>query len=583
MKHGGSFLLDPVVCHVFSREQFSDEQREINRMVREFAKERLYPRRDELAELNGELTLELMREVGELGLTAIDIPERFGGLEESKSTSALVNEALTTGGSADWIVTFSAHVGIGTLPIVFFGNESQKERYLPRLASVELLSAYALTEPNAGSDAMSLKTSARPTEDGEAFLLTGTKQYITNGGWADLFIVFAQIEGKGITAFIVERDSEGLSVGAEEKKMGIKGSSTVNLTLEDARVPAENLLGEPGKGGAIALNILNIGRFKLGAADLGGCKFCIDQSTQYALEREQFGQPIAYFEAIRKKFAEMVVRTYMLDSVIYGTVGLMDARIAELDASSPDYNEQVMGTLEEYAIEASISKIFGSETMFRVSDHGIQIYGGYGFSEDYPLARAFRATRIDRIFEGTNEINRMVIYGYYLRKSLMEELPMREAAAGWAQGAPAGDSPLRWEIEALDAARRLTVKSLFEAISRYGQDLRNAQVVGEDLADLAIGYYAASSAINRLLQLEGDQLKSRPHLALARLVAATYLEDAWRLFFRLRPVLFADNYAQRYGRDFETLLQKLHLPFDPVKEVQVLTDDLFHHGHYRFD
>jgi alkylation response protein AidB-like acyl-CoA dehydrogenase len=583
MKHGGSFLLDPVVCRVFSREQFSDEQREIDRMVREFAKEKLFPRRDELAELNGELTLELMREVGELGLTAIDIPERFGGLEESKSTSALVNEALTTGGSADWIVTFSAHVGIGTLPIVFFGNESQKERYLPRLASVELLSAYALTEPNAGSDAMNIKTSARPTEDGEAFLLTGTKQYITNGGWADLFIVFAQIEGKGITGFIVERDSKGLSIGAEEKKMGIKGSSTVNVTLEDVRVPAENLLGEPGKGGSIALNILNIGRFKLGAADLGGCKFCIDQSTQYALERQQFGQPIAYFEAIRKKFAEMVVRTYMLDSVIYRTVGLMDARIAELDASSSEYNEQVMATLEEYAIEASISKILGSETMFRVSDHGIQIYGGYGFSEDYPLARAFRATRIDRIFEGTNEINRMVIYGYYLRKSLMEELPMREAAAGWAQGAPAGESPLRWEIEALDAARRLTVKSLFEAISHYGQDLRNAQVVGEDLADLAIGYYAASSAINRLLQLEGDQLKSRPHLALARLVAATYLEDAWRLFYRLRPVLFADSYAQRYSGDFETLLQKLHLPFDPVKEVQVLTDDLFHHGHYRFD
>jgi alkylation response protein AidB-like acyl-CoA dehydrogenase len=552
-------------------------------MVREFAKKKLFPRRDELAELNGELTLELMREVGELGLTAIDIPERFGGLEESKSTSALVNEALTTGGSADWIVTFSAHVGIGTLPIVFFGNESQKERYLPRLASVELLSAYALTEPNAGSDAMNIKTSARPTEDGEAFLLTGTKQYITNGGWADLFIVFAQIEGKGITGFIVERDSKGLSIGAEEKKMGIKGSSTVNVTLEDVRVPAENLLGEPGKGGSIALNILNIGRFKLGAADLGGCKFCIDQSTQYALERQQFGQPIAYFEAIRKKFAEMVVRTYMLDSVIYRTVGLMDARIAELDASSSEYNEQVMATLEEYAIEASISKILGSETMFRVSDHGIQIYGGYGFSEDYPLARAFRATRIDRIFEGTNEINRMVIYGDYLRKSLMEELPMREAAAGWAQGAPAGESPLRWEIEALDAARRLTVKSLFEAISHYGQDLRNAQVVGEDLADLAIGYYAASSAINRLLQLEGDQLKSRPHLALARLVAATYLEDAWRLFYRLRPVLFADSYAQRYSGDFETLLQKLHLPFDPVKEVQVLTDDLFHHGHYRFD
>ena len=583
MKHGGGFLLEPVVGRIFSREQFSDEQREIDRMVREFAREKLFPRKEELAELNRELTLDLMREVGELGLTAIDIPERYGGLGETKSTSAMVNEALTTGGAADWVVTFSAHVGIGTLPIVFFGNDDQKERYLPRLASVEMLSAYALTEPDAGSDAMNIKTLARPTEDGKAYLLTGTKQYITNGGWADLFIVFARIADKGMTAFIIERDSQGLSIGAEEKKMGIKGSSTVNVMLDNVRVPAENLLGEPGKGGAIALNILNIGRFKLGAADLGGCKFCIDQAVQYSLERQQFGQPIAYFEAIRKKFAEMIARTYMLDSIIYRTVGLMDARIAELDVAGPEYNAQVMAALEEYAIEASSCKIFGSETMFRVSDHGVQIYGGYGFSEDYPLARTFRATRIDRIFEGTNEINRMVIYGYLLRKSLMEELSLREAEAGWTREEPAADTPLRWEIASLDVARRLTVKCVFEAISRYGQDLRNAQVVGEDLADLVIGYYAASSAINRLQQQEEGAVKSRAHVALARLVMATYLEDVWRLFYRLRPSLFADTYAQRFGDVFEEQLQKLHLPFDPVNEIQILTDDLFHHGHYRFN
>jgi len=552
-------------------------------MVREFARERIYPRRDELATLNKDLTLQLMHEVAELGLTAIDIPERFGGLEQSKTTAALVNEALTTGASADWMVTFSVHVGIGSLPLVYFGTEEQKEKYLPRVASAEMLTAYALTEPGAGSDAMNIQTTARPTEDGEAFVLNGAKQYITNAGWADLFTVFAQLEGRGMTAFLVERGTEGLTVGAEEHKMGIKGSSTVNLALENVRVPKDNLLGRPGAGGNVALNILNVGRFKLGAADLGACKNCVNWAVQYASERQQFGQPIAFFEAIRKKFADMIVRTYMLDSVIYRTVGLMDERISSLDSSAPDYNEGVMAALEEYAIEASISKILGSESLFRVSDHGIQILGGYGFSEEYPMARVFRNTRIDRIWEGTNEINRMVIYGYYLKKALMEELPLREAERGWAGPPPKERGPLTWEIGALDVSRRLTAKCLHEAISLYGQDLRNEQVVGEDLADLVIGYYAASSGINRLLQLGSDVAADSTYRALGRLIAATYLEEAWRLYYRLRPVLFSGGYTKKFADEFDQRMQALHLPFDPVKEVHVLTDDLFHNGQYRFE
>jgi len=582
MKRGGSFLFDPVIGEVYARERFSEEQQEIDGMVREFAREKIYPRRDELATLNRDLTLELMHEVAELGLTAIDIPERFGGLEQNKTTAALVNEALTTGGSADWMVTFSVHVGIGSLPLVYFGTEEQKAKYLPRVASAETITAYALTEPGAGSDAMNIQTTARPTEDGEAFLLNGAKQYITNGGWADLFTVFAQLEGQGMTAFLVERGTEGLIIGAEEHKMGIKGSSTVNLTLENVRVPRENLLGRPGAGGNIALNILNVGRFKLGAADLGACKNCVDWAVQYAAERRQFGQPIAFFEAIRKKFADMLVRTYMLDSVIYRTVGLMDERISSLDAAAPDYNERVMAALEEYAIEASISKILGSETLFRVSDHGIQILGGYGFSEEYPMARVFRNTRIDRIWEGTNEINRMVIYGYYLKKALMEELPLREAERGWAADPPKGGGPLAAETGALDVARRLTVKCLHEAISLHGQDLRNEQVVGEDLADLVIGYYAASSGINRLLQLGSDVAADSTYRALGRLIVATCLEDAWRLYYRLRPVLFSGSYSRGFAAELDRRMQMLHLPFDPVKEMHVLTDDLFHHGHYRF-
>jgi alkylation response protein AidB-like acyl-CoA dehydrogenase len=583
LSKGGGFLLTPVAQEVFCREKFSEEQREIEKMVREFAAERMFPLREELAVHNEELTRSLMREVGELGLTGIDIPERYGGMELDKTTSAMVVEALTLSGSSSWVVTFSGHVGIGTLPIVFFGTEEQKQKYLPKLASVEYLAAYSLSEADAGSDALALKTTARLSEDGKEYILDGSKIYVTNGSWADLFTVFAKIDGKELSAFLVERGTEGFTIGPEEKKMGIKGSSTVSLFLENARVPRENLLGKPGQGGAIALNILNIGRFKLGAADLGACKAATDLITEYALERRQFGQPIAFFEAIRKKVAEMVVRTYALDSVIYRTVGLMDERIAKLDSQDPDYNRQAMDALEEFAIEASISKILGSETMFRISDQGIQVYGGNGFSEEYPMAALFRDTRIDRIFEGTNEINRMVIYGYFLKKALMEELPVREASKGWLEAASGDPGFLGWEIQTLDVTRRLGLKLLHEAISAYGQDLRNAQVVGEDLADLFIGYFSASSAINRIRQLGKAAEKDGGYRSLARLTVATYLEDFWRLYFRLRPVLLSGSYAERFAPEFEAEMQKLHLPFDPVAEIHHLSDDLYHHRRYRFE
>jgi alkylation response protein AidB-like acyl-CoA dehydrogenase len=468
--------------------------------------------------------------------------------------------------------------------VVYFGSESQKERYLPKLATVEYLGAYALTEPSCGSDAAAVKATAELTEDGEAYLLSGTKQYITNGGWAHLFTVFANVEGKGMTAFLVERGAEGLTIGAEEHKMGIKGSSTTSVMLDGVKVPKEDVLGELGQGFPIALNILNVGRFKLGAADLGGCKGCVNLATEYALERIQFGQPIAYFQAIRRKLADMVTRTYALDSVIYRTVGLMDERISELDTADPSYHRKAMDALEEFAIEASISKILGSEALFRVTDHGIQIYGGYGFSEEFPMARMARDTRIDRIFEGTNEINRMVIYGYFLKKALMEELPLREAQRASLRPVAPAEHPFVWEVRALEMARFLTVKCLFEAISRYGQDLRNEQVVGEDLADLVIGDFTASAAINRILQLGERAWRDRAYRALARLVTTAFLEDVWRLYFRLRPVLFSDPRSRRTADTIEAQMQEhLHLPFDPVREVQVLTDDLYDHGRYRFE
>ena len=579
---GGDFLLTPVEQEVFCRERFSAEQKEIERMVRELAVERIQPHREELAVHNEKLTRELLREVGELGLTGVDVPEAYGGMELDKTTSALVVEALTLSRAASWVVTFSAHTGIGTLPLVFFGSEEQKKRYLPGLATGELMAAYSLTEADSGSDALGLKASARLSADGAEWVLDGSKIYVTNGGWADLFTVFAKIDGKQLSAFLVERDTPGLKLGAEEKKMGIKGSSTVSLFLEGARIPKDNLLGRPGEGGAIALNILNIGRFKLGAADLGGCKSTVDLAVEYALDRRQFGQPIAFFEAIRKKLARMAVETYVLDSVIYRTVGLIDQRVAALDPAAPDFNRQTMAALEEFAIESSIAKILGSETLFRASDQGIQIFGGNGFSEEYPLAAVFRDTRIDRIFEGTNEINRLVIYGYLLKKALMEELPLREAAKEWLATPAAGDGFLAWELEALERSRRLTVRLLHEAIAAYGQDLRNAQVVGEDLADLAIGFYGASSAINRLRQLGPEAAGDRAHRALARLVVAAHLEETARLYHRLRPTLLGAGFADRYRQPCDDEIARLHLPFDPVAEIHRLSDDLYQHRQYRF-
>jgi len=580
---GGGFLVTPVAPEIFCRERFSEEQREIDKMVRAFAVERIRPHQEELGFHDEKLTRTLLREVGALGLTGIDVPESYGGMQMDKTTSALAVEALTLCGAASWIVTFSCHTGIGTLPLVFFGSEEQKAKYLQKLATGEWLAAYALTEADAGSDALSLKATATLSADGESWLLNGTKIYVTNGGWADLYTVFAKIDGQELSAFLVERGSAGLTVGEEEKKMGIKGSSTVSLFLDDLRVPKDNLLGRPGDGGSIALNVLNIGRFKLGAADLGACKLVTDLVTAYALERLQFGQPIAFFEAIRKKLARMVVETYALDSVIYRTVGLMDARIAQLDDADPDYNRKAMAALEEYAIEASISKILGSESLFRISDQGIQVYGGNGFSEEYPLAAVFRDTRIDRIFEGTNEINRMVIYGYYLKKALMEELPLRDAEKAWRVPAPQADGFLGWELAALDRARRVAVKLLFEAISTYGQDLRNAQVVGEDLADLVIAWFAASSAIHRIRQLGAAAATDAGYRALARLTVACCLEEVWRIAFRLRPVLLAGGFAPSFVEQLDAEVNALHLPFDPVAEVHRLTDDLYHHGRYRFD
>lgn len=504
MKTGGSFLVEKVGSgKIFTPECFTDEQKEIRNAMADFASERVLPLKDQIEKLDYVLSRQLMKEAGELGFLCVDIPEKYGGLELDKITSTVVTEYSTLCQTASFVTTFSCHIGIGTLPIVMFGNDEQKQKYLPKLATGEFLGAYALTEPGSGSDALNARATAVLSEDKTHFVLNGTKQYITNAGLADTFIVFAKIDGEHFTAFIVEKDAEGLSLGPEENKMGLKGSSTCSLILENAKVPAENLLGEIGKGHEIAFNILNIGRFKLGAADLGACKTCITEAAKYALERKQFGQEIAHFDAIKSKIANMTVRTFALDTIIYRTVGMIEEAIAALDKSDPLYFKKSVDAIERYAIEASMAKIYGSESLFLCSDNGIQILGGYGFSEEYPMARMFRDTRVDRIFEGTNEINRQIVAGYFLKKALMEELPVRDRIEGLgANGVPKfGAVDLLEEKVALEWAKGYALYVFNEAICVFGQGLKNQHQIEEALADVFIDLYALDGMICRIEQL----------------------------------------------------------------------------------
>lgn len=425
-KTGGSFIVNPISeATVFSREDFTEEHSEIYEMVKEFDKERILAQKEEIEKYDKDLSLSLIKEMGELGLLGIDVPEEYGGMDLDKVTSAIVAEALTF--SPSFSVTWSVQTGIGSLPIIWFGTAEQKEKYLPEIVTGEIICAYGLTEPSAGSDALSGKTTAMLSDDGKHYILNGEKIFITNGGWADVFIVFAQVDGSKFSAFIVDRDTEGFTIGAEEKKMGMKGSSTTSLIFQNAKVPVENLLYNVGKGATIAFNVLNIGRFKLGAAGVGGSKNGIEAAAQYAMERRAFGKPIAQFDAIIKKIADMTVRTFAADSMVYRTIGLLQNEIDGLDKSDLNYYIHLGEAMEKYAIETSMAKVYGSDTSHFVLNEGLQIFGGYGFLEEYPMASAYRDDRINQIWEGTNEINRQIITGFMMKKALMEELPIRDA------------------------------------------------------------------------------------------------------------------------------------------------------------
>src|SRR5436853_6877835 len=427
---GGSFLVeDHLPEEVFTPEDITEEQHMFARTAEEFLRKEVIPREDRIYSKDYSVHRELMQKAGELGLLSIDIPEQYGGLGLHKVSSAVVGEQFAL--QSSFAGTQSSHVNIGTLPIVFFGTEEQKQKYLPKLASGEWIGAYALTEPQSGSDALGAETKAVLSEDGKHYILNGQKMWITNGGFADLFTVFAKVDGDKFTAFLVER-GPGLVSGHEEKKLGIDGSSTTALMLEDCHVPVGNVLGEIGRGHKIAFNVLNIGRLKLGARSVGAMKLALGQSIQYAKERQQFGQPIANFGLIKQKLAEMSIRAYVGEAILYRTLGMIDDALERADK---DDAQQVLAVLEQYAIECSIIKVWESEALGYVVDEQVQVYGGYGYSKDYPAERAYRDARIARIYEGTNEINRIVITTQLLRRARSGELPLLEAAECVLNGA----------------------------------------------------------------------------------------------------------------------------------------------------
>jgi alkylation response protein AidB-like acyl-CoA dehydrogenase len=528
---GGAWLLDESVDSL-TPERLTDEHRLIGQTAEEFVTGEVHPVLERLEQKDWQLARSLVKRCGELGLLGTDVPEEYGGVALDKVSSVVVGEGI--GKSASFGAAFGAQTGLAITPILCFGTEPQKKKYLPTLVSGEMVGAYALSESGSGSDALGAKSRAQKQPDG-SFLLNGEKMWITNGGFADLFIVFAKVDGEHFSAFIVERGFPGVSTGKEEHKMGLHGSSTTPLVLQDAKVPAENLLGEIGKGHKVAFNILNYGRFKLGAMCSGGAQAVVGEASRYAAQRRQFGQPIASFGAIKHKLGEMVVREYAVETMLYRTAGLIDAMI-EAGGQRPEAGGQgsgagsheqiVLAALEEFAIESSILKVASSEMLDYVLDENVQIHGGNGFVRDYPAERHYRDARVNRIFEGTNEINRLLIPGMLLKRALKGGLPLIPAALKLqeelltpsAADLP-GDGPLDAERRAVAAMKKVALMVLGTAMQKYQEKIADEQEVLTWIADILIDVYAAESVLLRAARVAGDAEASRHSAAAAPLHA----------------------------------------------------------------
>ncbi len=500
---GGEYLIKDNLCEdVFTPEDFTDEQRQMGETTSQFVENEINPHLEEIEKQNFDLVVEGMQKCGDLGLLMMDAPEEFGGLELDKASSMLVAEKISCAGP--WSVTYTAHTGIGILPLIYFGTDAQKEQYLEKVTTGEWVAAYCLTEPGSGSDALGAQATAVLSEDGSHYILNGTKQFITNGGFAELFTIFAKIDKEHFTAFLVEKSFEGLVVGPEEKKMGIKGSSTTQIILENCKVPVENLLGEKGKGHKIAFNVLNIGRFKLGAGVTGAAKMALVEGVKYANERKQFNTPIAKFGAISEKIADLTAQIYASESLVYRFAGMLDEKIATIDKGIENYYEEYLKAIEEYAPECGIAKVFCSEVLAKTVDEVVQIHGGYGFLSEYPVEGYYRNERINRIWEGTNEINRLLIPGMILKKAMKGELPLQ------AEAMKAFESLMTPSFEELDEsipyvkekALIKNLKTLFLILSGAGvqkfmDKLADEQEILMAAADIAIQIFALESTVLR--------------------------------------------------------------------------------------
>jgi len=529
--NGGEFLINESdAASVFIPEELNEEQKMIVDTAREFIEKEIWPKLDAIDHQEEGVAVGLINKAGELGLLGTSVPEEYGGFgQDFNSNTAL---AMTLGTSHSIGVSFAAHTGIGTLPIMYYGTEEQKKKYLPKLASGEIKSAYCLTEPTSGSDALSAKTTAKLSEDGKHYILNGQKMWITNGGFADILITFAQVDGDKFTCFIIPTDSEGFTSGNEENKLGIKGSSTRALFLDNVKVPKENILGEIGKGAYIAFNILNIGRFKLCAMTTGGAKENASIAVRYANERKQFNQPISNFGAIKYKLAEQAIRIFACESATFRTSGLINDKIKSLQADGVSYTDASLKAAEEYAIECAMLKVYGSEVLDYVVDETVQIHGGYGYSEEYPAARAYRDSRINRIFEGTNEINRLLTVDMLMKRAMKGRLDLMGPAMAVQKelmSVPdmSGDEDgiLSSEKKAVNNAKKAVLIIAGAAVQKFMQSLKDEQEIIMNVTDMMIELFACESAYLRTLKL--SKIKSEDELKPYIEMTKVYFNDAF--------------------------------------------------------
>lgn len=578
---GGSFLISETTpTEVFTPEDLNEEQRMLRQTVGDFVEQDVLPNVDRMEQKDWTLTRALIRKLGDLGVLGIEVPEVYGGAELDKVTSLVVSEELSAG---SFSVSYGAHVGIGMEPILFFGTDAQRQTYLPRMVRGELVGAYALTEPTAGSDAMAIRTRAVRSPDGSHYLLTGTKQFITNATFADVFTVFAKVDGDKHTAFIVERNTPGFAVGEEEHKMGIRGSSTAPLVLENARIPAGQVLGEVGQGFKVAVNILNMGRFKLAAGCVGASKHMLRQAILYAGERQQFGRPITAFGLIKHKLAEMALRIFIAESMAYRTGGLVNDALGGVHGDP----QQAMRALEEYAVECAMNKVYASEVLDYVVDEAVQIYGGYGFIEEYPAARAYRDARINRLFEGTNEINRLLTSGMLLRRAQRGRLPLIPAALAAAAELTAppaleepGTGPLAEEARLVAMVKKAALFTAGVAVQRYLDGIEEQQEVLAAIADLVIETFAMESGLLRARKaVQRDGLEAS---AVMVAMVRTYINDALpRVDASAKTVLAAADAGDTLRTELAGLRRFLrYTPANTVALRRSIADHLIAQGRY---